>query len=102
MKIEQTFSDLKSLLGWDKIMNKTRRNMERMTTLVLVAYAIALLIGEDIRERVYRGKKSKLYSGLFILLKHRIRLARESIGESIDRVYSFLSTIIFKNVRTNV
>jgi transposase len=102
MKIEQAFRDLKSLLRWDKIMNKTQRNMERMTAIVLLAYAIALLIGEDIREHIYQGKKSKLYSGLFILLKHRIRLARETIGESIARAYSLLSTIILGNVRTNV
>jgi hypothetical protein len=102
MKIEQAFRDLKSLLRWDKIMNKTRRNMERMTAMVLLAYAIALLIGEDIRERIYRGKKSKLYSGLFILLKHRIRLAREAIADSVARAYSLLSGIILGSVRTNV
>ena len=102
MKIEQAFRDLKSLLRWDKIMNKTRRNMERMTAIVLLAYAIALLIGEDIRERIYPGKKSRLYSGLFILLKHRIRLAGEAIGESIARAYSLLSGIIIGSVRTNV
>ena len=102
MKIEQAFRDLKSLLSWDKIMNKTRRNMERMTAIVLLAYAIALLIGEDIRKRIYEGKKSKLYSGLFILLKHRIRLTREAIGESVARAYSLLSSIILGSVRTNV
>ena len=101
MKIEQAFRDLKSLLRWDKIMNKTRRNIERMTAIVLLAYAIALLIGEDIREPIYQGKKSKLYSGLFILLKHRIRLAREAIGESITRAYSLLSGIILGSVRTH-
>ena len=102
MKIEQAFRDLKCLLRWDKIMNKTRRNMERMTAIVLLAYAIALLIGEDIRERIYQGKKSKLYSGLFILLKHRIQLAREAIVESVARAYSLLSGIILGSVRTNV
>ena len=102
MNIEQAFRDLKSLLRWDKIMNKTRRNMERMTAIVLLAYAIALLVGEDIRERIYHGTKSKLYSGLFILLKHRIRLAREAIGESVARAYSLLSGIILGSVRTNV
>jgi hypothetical protein len=102
MKIEQAFRDLKSLLRWDKIMNKTRRNMERMTAIVLLVYAIALIIGEDIRERIYQGEKAKLYSGLFILLKHRIRSAREVIGESVTRAYSLLSAIILGSVRTNV
>lgn len=102
MKIEQAFRDLKSLLRWDKIMNKTRRNMERMTAIVLLAYAIALLIGEDIRERIYQGKKSKLYSGLFILLKHRTRLAREVMGEIVTRVHSLFRGVILGDVRTNV
>jgi hypothetical protein len=102
MKIEQAFRDLKSLLRWDKIMNKTRRNMGRMTAIMLLAYAIALLIGEDIRERFYHGKKTRLYSGLFILLKHRIQLAREAIEESVTRAYSLLSSIITGSVRTNV
>lgn len=102
MKIEQAFRDLKSLLRRDKVINKTRRNMERMTALLLLAYAIALLIGEDIRERIYPGKKSKLYSGLFILLKHRIRLAREVMGEIVTKVHSLFRGVIFGNVRTNV
>jgi hypothetical protein len=102
MKIEQAFRDLKSLLRLDKIMNKSQRNMERMTALVLIAYAIALLIGEAFREQIYRGRKSKLYSGLFILLRHNMRLANEVIRETITRVHSLFTGIIFGNVRTNV
>ncbi len=52
MNIEQAFRDLKSLLRWDKIMNKTRRNIEDDCHRLL-AHAITLLIGEDIRERIY-------------------------------------------------
>jgi len=102
MKIEQAFRDLKSLLRWDKIMNKTRRNMEKVTAIMLIAYAIALLIGENIREQLYLGEKSKLYSGLFILLKHRIRLAKEVAGEILNRVHSLFSGIILGDVRTYV
>ena len=102
MKIEQVFKDLKSLLRWDKIMNKTRRNMEKITAILLIAYAIALLIGEDIREQIYPGKKSKLYSGLFILLKHRMQLAKERMAEIITRVHSLFSGITFGDVRTHV
>ena len=102
MKIEQAFKDLKGLLRWDKIMNKTRRNMEKMTAILLMAYAICLLIGEDIREQVYNGRKLKLYSGLFILLKHRMHLAKEALAETITRVHSLLSGIVFGDVRTYV
>ncbi len=102
MKIERTCKDLKSLLGLDRIMNKSRKNMEKMVAMVLIAYAIGLLIGEGIRERIYPGKKSRLYSGLFILLKHSTNLAREVIEEIITQTYSLLSSIILGNVRTNV
>ncbi|MCL0097614.1 transposase [Dehalococcoidia bacterium] len=47
MKIEQSFRDLKSLLGLDKIMNKGRERMEKMVAMMLLAYSIALLIGEE-------------------------------------------------------
>jgi len=102
MKIEQAFKDLKSLLRWDKIMNKSRRNMEKVTALVLIAYAIALLIGEAFRERIYPGKKSKLYSGLFILLKQQTQLASKVMGEIITRVHSLFREIIYGDVRSNV
>jgi len=102
MKIEEAFKDLKSLLRWDKIMNKSRRNMEKVTAMVLIAYAIALLIGEEIREQAYHGRKSKLYSGLFILLKHHIRLTREVMTKIIAKVNSLLGGIILGNVRTHV
>ena len=41
MKIEESFRDLKSLLGLSKIMNKSRERMEKMVAMVLLAYAIA-------------------------------------------------------------
>ncbi|MCL0084468.1 transposase [Dehalococcoidia bacterium] len=47
MKIEQSFRDLKSLLGLDKIMNKGRERMEKMVAMMLLTYSIALLIGEE-------------------------------------------------------
>lgn len=102
MKIEQAFKDLKSLLGLGKIMNKRRRNMEKMIALVLIAYAIALLIGEAIRGRIYKGKKAKLYSGVFILLKHGVHLAREVIEETIARAHSLFRAIVLGDVRTHV
>ena len=102
MKIEQTFRDLKSLLRWDKIMNKSQRNMEKVTALMLIAYAIALLIGEAFRERIYPRKKSKLYSGLFILLKQHTQLASKIMEEIVARVHSLFRGIILGDVRTNV
>lgn len=94
MKIEESFRDLKSLLGMTRLMNKQQQIMEKMLALLLLVYAIGLLIGEGLRDRLYgeligeqeevpekeripgspfhkKGKKWKRYSGLFILLKQK-------------------------------
>jgi transposase len=59
MKLEESFKDLKSLLFLDKVMNKKRDNMEKMVAMVLLAYSIGLLVGEEIRERMYGGGKKR-------------------------------------------
>ncbi|MBI5839189.1 MAG: transposase [Chloroflexi bacterium] len=71
MKIEQSFRDLKSLLGFDKMMHKKRHLMEKMVALVLIAYAIGLVLGEALRSQLFPlpQRKHKLFSGLFVLLK---------------------------------
>lgn len=71
MKIEETFRDLKSLLGFGKMMHKKRHLMEQMVALALIAYAIALILGETLRSHLFPEphRKHKLYSGLFVLLK---------------------------------
>jgi len=57
MKIEESFRDLKDILKINKIMNKKQENMEKMVALVLLAYVIGFLVGEEIRDRAYSGKK---------------------------------------------
>jgi Transposase DDE domain len=76
MKIEQTFKDLKSLLGLDKLMCQKRHWMEQMVSLALIAYAIGLVLGETLRSQVFpeTSRKRKLYSGLFVLLKLKLSL----------------------------
>jgi transposase len=71
MKIEEAFRDLKSLLNFHKLMNKRRNWMEKMIALVLIAYAIALILGEALRTQLFpeESRKHKLYSGVFIFLK---------------------------------
>jgi len=94
MKIDESFRDLKSLLGMTKLMNKHQQNMEKMLAMLLLVYAIGLLLGEGVRDHLYgelihdqetvpeeeripgspqrkKGKKWKRYSGLFILLKQK-------------------------------
>jgi hypothetical protein len=48
MKIEESFKDLKSLLGPERIMSKERQYMEKLIMLVLIAYTIGVLVGEKI------------------------------------------------------
>ena len=101
MKIEECFKSLKDLLDLDKIMNKKRANMEKMMALVLLAYSIGLLIGEEIRDRVY-GKKWKQYSGLFILLKRSDSIVMRIWKDIMESVYLFFRRLVSGYVRTNV
>ena len=71
MKIEEAFRDLKSLLNFQKLMNKHRSQMEKMVALLLIAYTLALILGEALRSELFPedSRKHKLYSGPFIFLK---------------------------------
>jgi hypothetical protein len=71
MKIEEAFRDLKSLLNFQKLMNKHHCQMEKMVALLLIAYTLALILGEALRSELFPQdcRKHKLYSGPFIFLK---------------------------------
>ena len=75
MKIEETFKDLKSLLGIDKLMCQKRHWMEQTVSLALIAYAIGL-VAETLRAHVFpeTSRKRELYSGFFVLLKLKLAL----------------------------
>jgi len=100
MKIEETYRDLKSLLGLTKLMNKQKIYMEKMIALLLMVFTIGLLVGEELRNLLYgepiaedeivddqeripgapslkKGKKWKRYSGLFVLLKQKWSLTQD-------------------------
>jgi len=124
MKIDESFRDLKNLLDLDKVMNKSQHHMEQMAALVMIAYAIGLPIGEAIRDHLYgegvkqsepltadpfaqqpvvnKGKKWKLYSGLFILLKQKIRLPAHVIRQIVTRVLEAFTRLVQHPVRTHV
>ncbi|MFC1714345.1 transposase, partial [Candidatus Poribacteria bacterium] len=102
-KIDESFRDMKNLLNLDKIMNKKQVNMEKMVALLALAYIIGFLIGEQIRDRAYGGsRKWEQLSGLFTLLKRKIRLARETLSQALEDAYMLFSKIILGNVRTHV
>jgi hypothetical protein len=124
MKIDESFRDLKSLLGLCKVMNKSQHYMEQMVALLLLAYAIGILVGEAIRDHLYgpvlsqpqagsvdrsaqqpvveTGKKWKLYSGLFILLKQKVPLPACLITQIVAEVLETFVPLVQCPVRTNV
>ena len=111
MKIEESFKDVKDLLGITKIMNKRQDYMEKMVALVLLAYSIVLLIGEAVRDHVYGpppcddqvpGKRWRLYSGPFILLRQKVPLSPREMCLLVRDVLTAFVCLIFGNVRTHV
>lgn len=103
MKIEQSFRDLKSLLGFDKMMHKKRPLMEKMVALVLIAYAIGLVLGEALRSHLFPEphRKHKLYSGLFVLLKLKWSLPYPKFKQVLLQALQTFASIVLP-VRTHV
>jgi hypothetical protein len=99
MKIEEAFRDLKSLLNFQKLMNKHRTLMEKMVALLLIAYTLALILGEALRSHMFplECRKHKLYSGPFIFLKLKPDLSPPILALSL----SAFSQMVFP-VRTCV
>jgi hypothetical protein len=71
MVIEETFRDLKNLLNFHKLMNERRSLMEKLVSLILIAYAIVLVVGEPLHAQLFPegSRKNKLYLGSFVFLK---------------------------------
>lgn len=119
MKIEICFRDLKSLLHIDEVMNKSQVYLNKMLAMVILAYAVCLVVGEAIRDVQYAGvvpdelnllkvplveKRSRwfLFSGPFLLLKHRYRLDRKILIRIVKVALCFFDKLVFANVRTLV
>lgn len=125
MKIEESFRDLKSLLHLDKLMNKGQAQMEKMVALVMLAFSLGLLTGEGLRDALYtepaesgtpvplaervpgqpnlrQGRKWKLYSGLFILLKQKITLSEEQLKSVFRSALQAFRQLVQHPVRTLV
>ena len=125
MKIEETYRDLKSLLGMTKLMNKQQVYMEKMVSLLLLTFTIGLLVGEELRDLLYgepiteieqvdeqeripgspslmKGKKWKRYSGLFVLLKQKWTLTSDQKAGVLRAAFTTFRNLIYPNVRTFV
>jgi hypothetical protein len=125
MKIEQTYRDLKSLLGLTKLMNKQQVYMEKMISLLLLTFTIGLLVGEELRDLLYgepiandeqvedkeripgspslkKGKKWKRYSGLFVLLKQNWSLSDPQKAAVLHAAFTTFLNLVHPHVRTFV
>lgn len=123
MKIEQSFRDLKSLLHLDKLMNKQQTAMEKMVALVLLAFSIGVVVGEQTRDELYgispdqaepdtqpiegnpalrQTRKWRLYSGLFVLLKRKLNLTHDQIQHIFRAALAQFILLLRYPVRTLV
>jgi len=103
MKIEETFRDMKNLLGLEKMMPKKRELMEKMVALMMIAYAVTLILGETLRNHLFpeTSRKHKTFSGPFILLKLKLSLPmNEFRAICLQALKTF--RLIVTPVRTNV
>ena len=123
MKIEQSFKDLKDLLGLTKLMNQKQDYMEKMIALLLLVFSIGLLLGEGLRDFLYaepissgeqlsqkdsvpgildrkKGKKWKRYSGLFILLRQKWSLPPTQKSKIFNAVLLSFTSLVYHPVRT--
>jgi hypothetical protein len=103
MKIEESFRDLKNLLGLEKMMYKKRELMEKMVAWMLIAYAITLILGEKLRAQLFpeTGRKHKLFSGPFVFLKLKLNLSPQEFRQVSTSAKAAFRSIILP-VRTNV
>ena len=123
MKIEETFRDNKDLLNLPKLMNKRQCHLEQMIALTLIAYTIGMWFGEALRDVIYghlkpnqlqkslegkikvdikRHPKWGTYSGLFILLKQKLRTSRYELSLITQETATSFAKLIYGNVRTLV
>lgn len=124
MKIDETFRDLKTLLQLDHLMNQHQDRMERVVALVLLAFTIGFLVGEELRDQLYGSPSDALppgtaqptsvlppagihpkracFSGLFILLKHDQPLPLPQMRQAVRQARTHFSALVHGHVPTQV
>lgn len=71
--------------------------------MVLLAYCIGFMVGEEMRDQAYiNTKKWQRFSGLFVLLKQNISFSKRKMDEIMQNVYTILRRIILGYVRSLV
>ncbi len=103
MKIEETFRDLKNLLGLEKLMAKKRDLMEKMVALMMIAYAVTSILGETFRDQLFpiESRKHQAFSGPFILLKLKLNLPNQQFHAICRQALNTFQLIVLP-VRSNV
>lgn len=98
MKIEESFRDVKSKLGIKKIMTKTRGNFIKLILFSLLAYALALLIGESLRKAVLKKAEFRKFSGLHVLFVLIHRYTKRQLLSAVNSTILFIRTINIEGV----
>lgn len=118
----ECFRDLKALPGLDRLMNKAQHNMEELAAaLTMIAYAVGLLVGETLRDEFYgppptsdtanlltapamppAQRKWQRNSGLFILLKQKLRLTNRRLRQLANQALQAFACLVHPPVRTDV
>ena len=74
-----------------------------MVALVLMAYGIGLALREAVRERVLGGSRSyRLYSGLFVLLRLKVKVSYEDTPKIAEQSLSLFPWLALSPVSTHV
>lgn len=125
MKIDESYRDLKSLLGMERVMNQSQERMEKVLALVFLAFAVALLVGERLRDALFGGpeatpkrastksRKKKIqakgpagkwqrYSGVFVLLKGYWPISAKMRQRAIKQALSAFAALVLPPVPTHV
>jgi hypothetical protein len=119
MKIEETFRDCKDLLHLTKLMNKKQTLLEQMIALCLLAYVVGVWLGEALRDVAFGNldisllpeallthptvdvnahPKWLIYSGLFVLLRQKLRLSRTQVDRVTRSAASAFVVLVCGNV----
>ncbi len=112
MKIEQSFRDEKSRLGLDRLMSRTREQMEKLVALVLLAYAIGVWVGEALRDQLFgppdeaaaetRRRKWHRYSGFFLWQWRGLRMHAAELRRVLHDVLPSFAELVQPPVRSQV
>jgi hypothetical protein len=83
MKIDQGFRDLKTSLGLDRNMSKHPQRLEKLLALALLAYALGVVIGEQVRAQLLSASQRKRYSGFHVFLHFLEHLPRDRVRQAV-------------------